>query len=178
MNITIEMIDTAVKILMGAMASSLFFVWYWQMVRKKGEHLTQAQQRRLSLLEKVAADVGRVHHHYQQFLVLALEFSRHGRHWPPSRRQELRRQADELVDIFAALTEAESTLLLLGEKKLERALRIYGARIVSLRRLVHADKNEFNAEELQMLDDLKKDISQLRDTFYESLSTRFSAVTA
>lgn len=178
MSITIEMIDTAVKILMGAMASTLFFIWYWQSVRKRGDNLSQTQQRRLSLLEKVAADVGRVHHQYQQFLVLALEFSRHGRHWPSSRRQELKKQADDLVEVFSALTEAESTLLLLGEKKLERALRVYGARIVSLRRLIHADKAEFSADDLQLMEELKKDISQWRDTFYDSLSTRFTAVTA
>ncbi|WP_119394107.1 hypothetical protein [Salinibius halmophilus] len=171
--VTLDMIDAAVKVSLGILVSAICFYWYWNAQRKRGVHLDVASRRRLELLEQVSSEVAEVHHNYQQFLTLTLEFARHGRRWPASRRQELRRKSDELVAAFKYLSSAESTLLLLGEKNLERALRGYGAKIVQLRRLVSADKYEFAAEELALIEDLKKDIGKLRDAFYDTLSSRF-----
>ena len=131
------------------------------------------EQTRRALLESVAQNVSEVHHVYQQFLALALEFSRNGANWPAYRKEELRRTADELVTAFKSLTEAEATLLLLGEKKLERALRVYGAKIVHLRRQIYADKAAFSGDDIQGLDQLRQDIAELRETFYDALSNRF-----
>ncbi len=135
--------------------------------------LDASEQTRRALLESVAQNVSEVHHVYQQFLALALEFSRQGANWPAYRKEELRRTADELVTVFKNLTEAEATLLLLGEKKLERALRVYGAKIVHLRRQVYADKAAFSGDDIQGLDQLRGDIAELRETFYDALSHRF-----
>lgn len=132
-------------------------------------------QTRRALLESVAQNVSEVHHVYQQFLSLALEFSRQGQSWPTHRKEELRRVTDELVRVFRNLTEAEATLLLLGEKKLERALRVYGAKIVHLRRQIYAEKNTFTGDDIQGLDQLRNDIARLRETFYDALSLRFKA---
>jgi hypothetical protein len=71
------------------------------------------------------------------------------------------------------LTEAESTLLLLGEKRLERSLRIYGAKIVNLRRQIYAEKQTLTGEEIHLLDDVKKEISQLKESFFDALSVRY-----
>lgn len=144
--------------------------------RKEGGSESAAIQTRRALLESVAQNVSEVHHVYQQFLALALEFSRHGKSWPPQRKEELRRITDDLVNVFRHLTEAEATLLLLGEKKLERALRIYGSKIVHLRRQIYADKPSFSGEEIQGLDHLRKEIADLRETFYDALSQRFKLV--
>lgn len=140
--------------------------------RRGGSAATEEQTRR-ALLESVAQNVSEVHHVYQQFLALALEFSRQGQSWPTHRKEELRRVTDELVTVFRNLTEAEATLLLLGEKKLERALRIYGAKIVQLRRQVYAERNTFTGDDIQDIDKVRQDISELRETFYDALSSRF-----
>ncbi|MCH8550828.1 MAG: hypothetical protein LAT62_02760 [Natronospirillum sp.] len=132
-----------------------------------------AEQTRRALLESVAQNVSEVHHVYQQFLALALEFSRQGNSWPAHRKQELRRTTDELVKVFRNLTEAEATLLLLGEKKLERALRIYGAKIVHLRRQIYAEKDSFTGDDIHGIDQVRQDIAELRETFYDALSSRF-----
>ncbi|MFC3852528.1 hypothetical protein ACFOSD_00470 [Salinispirillum marinum] len=143
--------------------------------RESGPESGSVQTRR-ALLESVAQNVSEVHHVYQQFLAMALEFSRHGNSWPNQRKEELRRITDELVNAFRHLTEAEATLLLLGEKKLERALRIYGSKIVHLRRQIYADKATFSGEDIQGLDHLRKEIAELRETFYDALSQRFKTV--
>lgn len=171
--ITLELIDTGVKIAAGVILSALVFWFYLRRHHSLNHRQSEDVRKRRELLERVAANVGRVHHVYQQYLSLVTEFTRYGQHWPKSRRDEMNRVGQQLVEVFRDLTEAESTLLLLGEKKLERALRIYGARIVHLRRQVHADKQQFSGEELHTLDEAKQEISQLRERFFDALSTRY-----
>lgn len=171
--VTLEMVDAGVKIALGMLFSALVFWWYLRRHRTLDQRIVEDLRKRRELLERVAANVGRVHHVYQQYLSLATEFTRYGQQWPRSRREEMSRVGQELVDVFRDLTEAESTLLLLGEKKLERTLRIYGAKIVNMRRQVHAEKQQFSGEELHTLDEVKREISQLRETFFDALSTRY-----
>ncbi len=171
--VTLEMVDAGVKVATGMLVSGLFFWWYLRRHTSLDQKVVEDLRKRRELMEQVANNVGRVHHVYQQYLSLATEFARYGQQWPKSRRDELTRVGQELVTVFHDLTEAESTLLLLGEKKLERALRIYGAKIVNLRRQVHADKHQFSGEELHTLDEVKREIAQLRESFFDALSTRY-----
>ncbi len=171
--ITLEMVDTGVKIAAGMLVSALLFWFYLRRHRTLDQKVVEDMRKRRELLERVAANVGRVHHVYQQYLALATEFTRFGQNWPKSRRDEMSRVGQELVEVFRDLTEAESTLLLLGEKRLERALRVYGAKIVSLRRQVHAEKHQFSGEEMHSLDEVKREIAELREGFFEALSTRY-----
>lgn len=171
--LTMELIDAAVKIATGMLISGLFFLWYLRRHQSLDGAATENLRRRRELFESVAANVGKVHYVYQQYLALATEFTRYGVHWPKSRRDELARVGNELVEVFQALTEAESTLLLLGEKRLERSLRIYGAKIVNLRRQVYAEKQQLTGEEIHLIDDVKKEISQLKESFFDALSVRY-----
>lgn len=146
---------------------------FWARSRQQTVHGGTPEQTRRALLENVAQNVSEVHHVYQQFLTLAMDYARHGADWPTARKEELRRVTDDLVAVFRHLTEAEATLLLLGEKKLERALRVYGAKIVHLRRQVYADRRTFSGEDMQGLDQLRQDIAEWRETFFDALSNRF-----
>lgn len=171
--ITIEMIDTGVKVATGVLLSGLFFLWIVRHREMNGEKRRDAIEHRRVMLQDVADQVGRVHHVYQQYLAIAMEYVRSGQLWPESRRHELRKMTDELIAVFKELNSAEATLLLLGEKKLEKALRVYGSRIVGLRRILSAERHQFSGEELASLDELKKEIQSLRETFYDALSDRF-----
>lgn len=44
---------------------------------------------------------------------------------------------------------------------------------MNLRRQVHADKHQFSGEELHTLDEVKREIAQLRESFFDALSTRY-----
>jgi hypothetical protein len=171
--VTLELVDAGVKVAIGMLVSGLFFWWYLHRHTSLDQKVVEDLRKRRELMEQVANNVGKVHHVYQQYLSLATEFARYGQQWPKNRRDELTRVGQELVSVFHDLTEAESTLLLLGEKKLERALRIYGSKIVNLRRQVHADKHQFSGEELHTLDEVKREIAQLRESFFDALSTRY-----
>lgn len=171
--ISLTIIDAAIKVALGMITSGLFFLWY---VKSQGsldfKEREDVQQRRV-LLQQVAQKVGNVHHVYQQYLALVMELTRYGNNWPESRRRELTKVTQELVDVFKELTEAESSLLLLGEKKLERALRVYGAKIVYIRKMVYAERREFTGEELAGIEENKREISVLKETFFDALSDRF-----
>jgi len=171
--ITIEMIDTGVKIATGILVSGLFFLWYLKRTGQMDQKSKEALDHRRIMLQQVADQVGHVHHVYQQYLALVVEYSRIGTHWPETRRHDLRKMTEELVEVFKELNSAQATLLLLGEKKLEKALRVYGARIVAMRRLVASEKAMFSGEELTSLDENKKEIQNLREAFYDALSDRF-----
>ncbi len=171
--LTLEMIDAGVKFAAGMLASGLMFLLYMRRYQALDARADAQINRRRELFEQVAANVGQVHFVYQRYLALATEFTRYGQHWPRSRRDELSKVGDELAEAFHALTEAESTLLLLGEKRLERSLRIYGAKIVNLRRQIYAEKPSLTGEEIHLLDEVKKDISQLKESFFDALSIRY-----
>ncbi|ATX76203.1 MAG: hypothetical protein MUQ43_06930 [Reinekea forsetii] len=171
--VTLEIIDAGVKIAAGMLLSGLAFLYYLRRHQSLDSRAEAEIRRRRELFELVAGNVGRVHYVYQQYLALATEFTRYGQHWPKPRRDELARVGDELASVFHALTEAESTLLLLGEKRLERSLRIYGAKIVMLRRQIYAEKQQLSGEEIHLLDDVKKEISQLKESFFDALSVRY-----
>lgn len=171
--LTLEMIDAGVKIATGMLVSGLFFLWLLRRSQVAGAQTNENLRRRRELFESVAANVGKVHYVYQQYLSLATEFTRFGSHWPKSRRDELARVGEELAAVFQCLTEAESTLLLLGEKRLERSLRIYGAKIVNVRRQIYAEKHQLTGDEIHLLEDVKKEISQLKESFFDALSVRY-----
>lgn len=171
--ITLEMVDAGVKIATGMLLAGLIFLVYLRRHHTLDARAEAEINRRRELFEQVAGNVGRVHYVYQQYLALATEFTRYGQLWPQTRRNELARVGDELAEVFHALTEAESTLLLLGEKRLERSLRIYGAKIVNLRRQIYAEKQTLTGEEIHLLDDVKKEIAQLKEGFFDALSTRY-----
>ena len=171
--VTLEMVDAVVKISAGMLLSGLFFLMYLRRHQTLDARAEAEIQRRRELYEQVAAHVGRVHYVYQKYLALATEFTRYGQHWPKSRRDELAKIGVELAEVFHLLTEAESTLLLLGEKRLERSLRIYGSKIVNLRRQIYAEKPAMTGEEIHVLDDVKKEISQLKEGFFDALSIRY-----
>ena len=171
--LTLELMDSVVKIATGMLVSGLIFLVYLKRHQTLDSRKEAEINRRRELLEQVAAQVGRVHFVYQQYLALATEFTRYGQHWPKSRRDELARVGEQLAEVFHALTEAESTLLLLGEKRLERSLRIYGAKIVNLRRQIYAEKQTLTGEEIHLLDDVKKEIAQLKESFFDALSVRY-----
>ncbi|BCE02211.1 hypothetical protein [Marinicellulosiphila megalodicopiae] len=171
---TFDVIDSLVKILVGVLLSGALYL----IITKKKDKtfdigLTELNAKR-EQLEYVARKVGNVHYIYQQYIALVIEFTRYGKSWPKARRDELSKMTRELVEAFVQLTDAESTLLLLGEKKLERALRSYGAKIVSIRRLVNSEKETFSSNELLQIEEAKKDISRLKETFFDTLSDRYN----
>jgi hypothetical protein len=163
-------IDTSIKISVGA-AITFAAIWLARTWRSKQESGNfSGRRRRMSLLEEISSDVGKVNHSFAKYSALVIESTRFGKRWPPARKQELERINSELVIEFRKLSDAEAKLLMLGEKTMEKTLRLYGAKIALFRKQVYVGRQDISEQEIA---ELKSAIMTLREQFYEILSRRY-----
>lgn len=164
-------IDTTTKVVLGII---LTLACLWLSRRWRDHHdsplPTKPGQRKLDLLEEISAEVGHVNHCFAKYSALVIESTRFGKRWPPARKQELERVNSELVVKFEKLAAAEAKLLMLGEKTMEKTLRLYGAKIAFFRKQVYVGRQDISEQEIA---DIKHAIMQLREQFYDLLSRRY-----
>ncbi|PCK03675.1 MAG: energy transducer TonB [Alteromonadaceae bacterium] len=133
------------------------------------------QKRKIQLLEDISSEVGHVNHSFAKYSALVIESTRFGEHWPAARKQELNSINSELVLEFEKLSAAEAKLLMLGEKTMEKTLRLYGAKIAFFRKQVYVGRQDISEQEIA---DLKSTIMKLREQFYDILSRRYDRLLA
>jgi hypothetical protein len=162
-----QLIDTSIKIGIGVLITSMFamLIFYRRQPRP-----VRAEQRRLEILESIASDVGNVSHIFAKYSALAVESIRYGQRWPLARKQELDNVSQSLAEEFKKLSDAESKLLMLGEKTLEKNLRLYGSKIAHFRRQVYVGRTDIKEEDIL---GMKRDINLLREQFYDYLSKKY-----
>ncbi len=166
-------IDTSIKVGLGALIAGGMA---WVATRHNSSQPTAVkQQRRLELLEGVSADVGNVNHVFAKYASLAIESTRFGSRWPEARREELERVNLELVREFKKLADAEAKLLMLGEKAMEKTLRLYGAKIALFRKEVYVGRKDISDNDIVKF---KADISHYREQFYDILSRKYDRLLA
>jgi hypothetical protein len=166
----IQLTDTPIKIATGALIA---VVSAWIVQRRATQNNSQTsfrELRRLEILEDVSAQVGTVSHVFAKYSSLISESIQFSERWPQARRQELDAVNNELVDEFKKLAESEAKLLMLGEKGLERALRLYGAKIAIYRKQVYVGRQDITPEQITAL---KSAITQVREQFYDMLSRKY-----
>jgi hypothetical protein len=158
--------DTTLKVGLGG---SIGFVSMWYLARKQtGAGIPG--NRRLQLLEEISSSVGYVNHCFAKYSALVIESTRFGNNWPAARKTELERVNAELVTEFKKLAEAEAKLLMLGEKTMEKTLRLYGAKIALFRKQVYVGRQDISEQEIA---NLKTSVLSLREQFYDLLSRRY-----
>ena len=165
----IQLTDTSLKIGLGALIAALV-AW---LILWRSSHLQNSsprENRRLQILEEVSAQVGTVTHIFAKYSSLVLESIQFGDRWPTPRRQELETVNTELVNEFRKLADAEAKLLMLGEKNLERSLRLYGAKIAVYRKQVYVCRKDITLEQINTL---KLGVTQVREQFYDMLSRKY-----
>lgn len=168
-------LDTGFKVFIGA-AIALTCLWLMRKLHKRSdEPKIDAKKHRLYLLEDISSKVGHVNHSFARYSSLVIESTRFGKRWPAERKQELDRINMELVKEFEKLSDAEAKLLMLGEKTMEKTLRLYAARIAVFRKQVYIGRQDISDQEIA---DLKSSILQLREQFYELLSRRYDKLLA
>ncbi len=168
--------DTTLKIALGA-CIAVAGIWLASRMKHASsmDAVAQPTNRRLLLLEEISADLGRVNHSFAKYSALVIESTRFGNRWPAARRQELERINAELVAEFEKLAHAESKLLMLGEKTMEKTLRLYGSKIALFRKQVYVGRQDISDQEIA---ELKGAIMQLREQFYDILSRRYDKLLA
>jgi len=164
--------DTGLKVCLGA-GITLGAAW---LVEKK-RHVNNGNDgaRRRLLFEEISADVGRVNHCFAKYSSLVIESTRFAKGWPQARRQELEQVNAELVIQFNKLADAEAKLLMLGEKTMEKTLRLYGAKIALFRKQVYVGRQDITDQQIATL---KTQVLTLREQFYDQLSKRYDRLLA
>jgi hypothetical protein len=162
-------VDTVLKVGLGG-AITLIALWLHQRRHQQLANGTSTAQRRLALLEEISTSVGTVNHSFARYSALVIESTRFGKTWPAARRMELEKVNAELVAEFRKLADAEAKLLMLGEKTMEKTLRLYGAKIALFRKQVYVGRQDITEQEIA---DLKTSILVLREKFYDLLSRRY-----
>jgi hypothetical protein len=155
----IDVVDSAVKIGLGAIISGLATYWLAKASHDKTVEKERAQRKR-DLLEIVAEQVAR----FDQF---ALSYWEKVVNWlaftPPTEpmsetlRAELTKLESAIYDGYKELKSAEAKLLLLGEVKCQRLLRDYGIFVTIYR------QDTIGARTLEV-DKLKEYKEQLRQS--------------
>ncbi|WP_101760434.1 hypothetical protein [Oceanicoccus sp. KOV_DT_Chl] len=164
-NLTI--ISTAITFLLGMALGG------WAMFSNMKDKLQQQQQasssRRIGILEQVAQHVGKVSHVYSKYSSLVSEIGPKTQHMSPKQEKELADLSTQLVNVYEEVAIAESKLLLLGEQKLQKALKLYTAKMAQFRKQVFPGRYT-NPEDASQI---KQEVAQMREQFYDILSQRY-----
>ena len=168
-----QLVDTSLKVGLGAIIVG-FFTWLLIHRRNSPQGYSRVN-RRLAIFEDISKDVGNVNHIFAKYSSLIIESTRFGLRWPQARKEELDKITVDLVASFNKLADAEAKLLMLGEKTMEKVLRLYGAKIAHFRKHVYVGRHDISDEEIAQI---KRDITKLREQFYDMLSRKYDRLLA
>lgn len=127
------------------------------------------QLRRVDILEQVAQHVGKVNYVFGKYASLVNEIGPRAERMSARQQQELEELSQDLVAVYEEISVAESKLLLLGELRLEKALKLYTAKMAQFRKQVYPGRYQNNNDVAV----LKKELGEMRDQFYHHLSERY-----
>ncbi len=168
--LTMDIFDTLIKISLGACFGALLV--FYVMRDKIDKQCRSNTMRRILLLEEVAQHVGKVSHVFGKYTALVNEVGPNSERMSMKQEQELEQLSSQLVDVYEQVSMAEAKLLLLGEKRLEKALKLYTAKMAQFRRQYYPGRYS-SAEQAGQL---KQETSQMREQFYNVLSERYDHV--
>jgi hypothetical protein len=169
----IQLGETSLKMGFGALIA-VFSGWF---MLRRSANLSNAprENRRLQILEEVSSQVGAVTHVFAKYSTLVVESIQLGDQWHINRKMELDAVNIELAAEFKKLADAEAKLLMIGEKNLERSLRMYAARVAQFRKNVYVGRTDLTNEQINAL---KQSIFQVREQFYDFLSRKYDRLLA
>ena len=165
----LEVIDTAIKVGLGALISGLSA--YWMSKSKTNDDLRRERlTRHHGLLEKSAEQIENFSHSMLRYWALVVEWVRYkdkSTQMPPNRAEELSKAKTELFNTFSDLTSAESKLLLLGHTEAQQLLRSFGDIAKHVRR--HAWDGDKSLSEAQM-EIFRSQLLEAREKLFNELS--------
>lgn len=173
---SLEVLDTAVKVGLGALISG--FATYWTASRKTKDDLARDRLlRHQTLIESTAEQVEVFSHLVLRYWALMVELVRYRGQklsWPPARQAELEKTKTDIFNSFSGMTSAESKLLLLGHTQAQTILREYGEFVRDFRRRAYDGNIALTEKEL---DDDRDKLLELRERLYVSLGKAYRAET-
>jgi len=167
---SIDIIDLFVKFGLGAIfgGSAVYFTIKDRLDKQKKYNAG----RRVNLLEDVAQHVGKVSHVFGKYATLVMEVGPNAGRMSVKQERELEELNNDLVEVYQEIAIAESKLLLLGEKKLDKALKIYTGKMAQFRKQFYPGRYTSTED----LNTNKKETSAMREQFYDILSERYDQI--
>jgi len=148
MTTTLEIIDTAVKIGLGAAITGLG-TYLVTRLNHKHDRIKERSKRYFDTLEKTAEQIEDITHTSLRYWALVTEWVRNGNHLLDHRQKELTETQHELFNSFKNLTVAEAKLLLIGENKAANMVRQYGTFLKEFRANYHIRRKDMTVEQLE-----------------------------
>lgn len=161
------LLNAVITIMLGAGFGAMAV--YFSMRDKLKELQQASSSRRIGLLEQVAEHVGKVSHVFSKYASLATEIGPKEERMSTKQQRELEDLSSQLVDIYEQVSIAESKLLLLGEQRLEKALKLYTSKMAQFHKQIYPGRYS-NADDAGQR---RKDVTDMRDQFYNILSERY-----
>ncbi|MES2635058.1 MAG: hypothetical protein V4669_18975 [Pseudomonadota bacterium] len=168
----LEVLDTAVKVGLGALISGL--TTYWVTARKSRDDLARERSLRgQQMLVGVSEQVEALSHQVFRYWAIMAELVRSARQGlpiPEHRQQDLDKTKAAMFDAYGPLTSAEAKLLLLGHREAAQSLREFGEVIREFRRRVYEPNPRITEDQLE--EDRAK-LLGARELAFEKLSAAY-----
>lgn len=166
------LIETVIMILLGAVFGGLLV--YFSLKDKIQLMKTHKKQRRTAILEEVAEHLGKVSHVFGKYASLINEIGPKTDRMSIKQENELETLSNQLVEVYEQVSLAEAKLLMLGEKRLHKTLKLYTGKMAQFRKQFYPGRYQ-NADQTTAF---KKELSTIRDQFYDTLSERYDQAMA
>lgn len=162
-----DIVSTVITILLGAIFGGLavFLAVRGKFKQERQNHIL----RRGNLLEEVAEHIGKVSHVFSKHSSISKEVGPNPDRMTPKQEQELDELSHQLVNVYEEVSIAESKLLLLGEKRLQTALKRYTGTMAQYSKQYYPGRYT----EQEEASNAKKELIALRTQFYDILSERY-----
>lgn len=170
----IDVIDSAVKIGLGALISGLATYWLAKVNYDKTIQKERAQRKR-ELLEGIAQEVAsfdQVALRYWQKTINWILYTPETEPMSAEFRTHLISMGDQFSDAFKDLRSAEAKLLLLGEGECQTLIRGYWDCV----EFYNVDQVASRAYKVDALELYKKELQKKRDEFFRALSAVYTSV--
>ncbi|MGK0440930.1 MAG: hypothetical protein ACJA0N_000725 [Pseudohongiellaceae bacterium] len=162
-----ELIETIAMLLLGTIFGGLsVYFTFKEKLRLIQEHQSQ---RRTTLLEEVAEHLGKISHVYSKYASLIIEIGPKAERMSVKQQKELDELSAQLVEVFEQVSIAESKLLLLGEKRLQKSLKLYTGKMAQFRKQFYPGR----FHNIDQTTAFKKELATVRNQFYDTLSERY-----
>lgn len=166
----IDVIDTAVKIGLGALISGVA-TYYVTVLNHNKETEKDFDRRKKEIIEAIAEDVETFSNAALVYWAYLVEFTRYKESEekiPRGLKDKVLNAGNRIFQDTAKLTSAESKLLLLGFDGCELAVRDYADFVKKLRRTAWEEESSLTTAQVESF---REELKNKRRCFYEELKT-------
>lgn len=170
----LDIVDTAVKIGLGALISGVS-TYYVTSLNHKKDSEKENYKRKRELLESIAEELETFSNASLEYWAYLVEFTRYKestKEIPSHLKDRVEEAGSRLFKDYAHLTSAESKLLLLGYESCELAVKEFGEYVKEMRRTAWKEDSSLTSEKAESF---RTEIREKRKKIYSELQRAYSS---